>query len=1778
MKVPSYRSSIQFSCESLNWLRDSIKFLRDSLLRDSLSRYSLECSRKLIKNSCDSIKLTNVTKNSERELQSLCSGAFRAMVLILFIVSSSVHANTDNGNLGTSTPTNTNCGVNTEHNCGSTGSVDPTVASDSFLPSTQGGNPINLLTGNKYQQEVDYQHATSKLHFSRHYNSQNSDYSFGIGQGWSSTYLTKLYRIGSEGYDVLQANGQRINFRNITSNDAGQQIFKSENPAFGYLETANDQTTWMLPDGRRFSFRGSFLARIDFPGEDSLELFYKNGMLAEVSDEAGRVLLFEYYSPEQKLAEFSDNAIGMQPGYLSKITLPDGSAVRYNYDNKRNLTRAVYDDGTYRQFHYEDETYPNYLTGITERTGVRIATWGYHPDGKAANSSHANGVERIDIEYTAPSDINLYGSTTVLNSLQQESVYKWIANDGNPLLVEASGVGCSTCPKTGVAYSYNTHSQISQILYDTGMRFEYSYDEIGRIASIRELDAYDTVISFVEKQYQGQTILPSRLVLPSVNFGQLHTVDIEYNEELQPTTITEMGYSPERDNTSEFKAISRSSTMAYENGRLIKIDGPRTDVDDVMQFTYDQLGQLTSAKMPSGETYNLENYDNNGRPRNLSVGSKQPIHLEYNAEGQVTKVSSKGQNLLYKYDTEGRLIGLTDTNGKYTQLNYDEAGRLTRVADDSGIANEFIRDTESRIIDRSFYGINGALVRTLNYVFDAKGRIETLNEQSHGSSDGQPHHLSLNMAYDEFDRPKSIKSSESRETIDIAHGPFGKLVSMGNSQVGYHESHFDGKSQNIGYTDPRNNRTTYLKDDFGRVVYYSNPDSGQLYYEYDANGNRTSKKNPDGQITSYQWDAADRLTRMDSPDGITTFRYHANNGRLVETVFPGGRELFSYNNEQQLTSHVRHIDKQRFETTYQYNLTGQLDQKTLPDGQVLRFHYHTEGANSGTLKAITRSRLMGLSQELLVGEIDLDMRNGRTGYTHYNGISTEYKYKSNGQIDSVSVSNTLKMEYEYDEFGNITGVTLDNAHQQYQYFAGNLVSANTQLGEFEYVYDNNDNRVESKEAIQFQETRHTQYEYASPGEGNRLKSQIDLATRDSKNYLFNEQGSPLKTDEYEYKYNSDQRPIEVRKNGKLAASYTYNSFGERIRKVVYNNSGNKVTYFLYDGNTLTGEYREDGEAYSQYIYLQDITPIVKLERTRAFAIHTDQLGVPRRMSDDAGQLVWDADYTPYGKAFVSLEKNKLDLRLPGQYHDEETGTHYNYFRDYDPQTGRYITVDPIGLKGGTNFYAYLSANPLAGSDQLGLFPTFSGGMTSITHEEYDRLKSYSDAENGKEFFNYLFELKPHPAFKDIADYLGSFRSIGKRWFFNKFLAPGMMSGIAGIACGADGNSIYGIPDLNILIEGAYQTRGAAVGAVRWVGETLYGMLQLGADTVVLGLDLTVGLPRDLVQMLFPDVEYPEWYPSFRDGVETIENVVEMGVAIYNEPGLIWDGLTEPYVTAWAEGRYGEAIGRGVMELITLPVGIVKVGQSAKIRQLLVAAKRADLAQAGEFKRLAAALVEDARRGWPNNIDKLGSVLDDARASGTLDDFLEGASLTPTEIQKLIDAGKLSPDEAARLSGNAPIAGATAIDIATDSGKGFFDEIPGPAPRGKEIENALAKVAPYNNGMQTIDSYPGVDFLVEGKMISMKSVDLADKGVNMPDGLFTKLRNQLNSLDSFRTRLADEGEISRGATIIEDSQVTSSSLDIVVQKGVASESQLLQIDRAREYAESLGLELRIVEIP
>ncbi len=108
-------------------------------------------------------------------------------------------------------------------------------------------------------------------------------------------------------------------------------------------------------------------------------------------------------------------------------------------------------------------------------------------------------------------------------------------------------------------------------------------------------------------------------------------------------------------------------------------------------------------------------------------------------------------------------------------------------------------------------------------------------------------------------------------------------------------------------------------------------------------------------------------------------------------------------------------------------------------------------------------------------------------------------------------------------------------------------------------------------------------------------------------------------------------------------------------------------------------------------------------QAETYYFHNDQLGTPQVVTDNTQQVVWKGEYGPFGECTETINLVEQNIRFPGQYFDEETGLHYNYFRTYDVTLGRYLVSDPAKLIGGLNTYGYVNQNPVNNYDEEGLF-------------------------------------------------------------------------------------------------------------------------------------------------------------------------------------------------------------------------------------------------------------------------------------------------------------------------------------------------------------------------------------------------------------------------------------------------------------------------------------------
>jgi RHS repeat-associated protein len=171
----------------------------------------------------------------------------------------------------------------------------------------------------------------------------------------------------------------------------------------------------------------------------------------------------------------------------------------------------------------------------------------------------------------------------------------------------------------------------------------------------------------------------------------------------------------------------------------------------------------------------------------------------------------------------------------------------------------------------------------------------------------------------------------------------------------------------------------------------------------------------------------------------------------------------------------------------------------------------------------------------------------------------------------------------------------------------------------------------------------------------------------------------------------------------------YDPLGRRIEKTEHDSHGFPLgeTRFTWDGMRLLQEHRNSQT--SLYIYadhgydpLARVDGIGTLQKVRYY--HNDLNGLPEQLTESDGHTVWQARYRVWGNTAEEIREpyyiEEQNLRFQGQYLDRETGLHFNTFRFYDPDIGRFTTPDPIGLAGGINLYQY-APNPIGWVDPWG---------------------------------------------------------------------------------------------------------------------------------------------------------------------------------------------------------------------------------------------------------------------------------------------------------------------------------------------------------------------------------------------------------------------------------------------------------------------------------------------
>ncbi len=579
-------------------------------------------------------------------------------------------------------------------------------------------------------------------------------------------------------------------------------------------------------------------------------------------------------------------------------------------------------------------------------------------------------------------------------------------------------------------------------------------------------------------------------------------------------------------------------------------------------------------------------------------------------------------------------------------------------------------------------------------------------------------------------------ASPSGHVVSMAYNEDGLLASFATSTQAQTNlfydrrrwtgsTHADGTYERLEYTFW--DGLERLTDRLGTAVTCTHDEHQRLTALTDGNGSKTqflygkwSRPDaviyPNGSGESYTYDAEGRLAGVAQGDVTVAVETNAA-GRPLKLTYSDGTVLqYAYDDLGMVTAATLGEEKAAFT----YNEWGQVVEET-SGGLTHTFAYdaaHRLVATNIFGRAVqfrwdADSRLVGFT-DWNGSEHTLEHLPGDRGYVTsapalhgMPGVRSFTQLDLGGRLASLNVTaageSRFSLSCSYDAEGRLSTST-DNTFGRRAFTydaAGKLLygDASTPERREAFGHDRAGNLL----------VRNGQ-RFAYDAANQLLQCGDERMSWDDRGNLIARSG-PQGT--WRFRYNARNHLIASIAPEGIETTYTYDALSRRTAK----RTGTVETRFLWAGEQLAAELRIDlaqGSVRRQdFLYHPETgAPLATAVDGEVYTVHTDHLGTPRAVLSAAGAVVWLAELSAFGQATVVVDQLPMPLRFRGQYHDPETGLHYNRFRYYAPQWGRYLTRDPLTFVAGTNHYLYAEADPINNADVYGLF-TLTWRMVGI---------------------------------------------------------------------------------------------------------------------------------------------------------------------------------------------------------------------------------------------------------------------------------------------------------------------------------------------------------------------------------------------------------------------------------------------------------------------------------
>ncbi|MGS8406504.1 RHS repeat-associated core domain-containing protein [Escherichia coli] len=750
------------------------------------------------------------------------------------------------------------------------------------------------------------------------------------------------------------------------------------------------------------------------------------------------------------------------------------------------------------------------------------------------------------------------------------------------------------------------------------------------------------------------------------------THDPEYPENLPAAPLVRYGWTPRGELAAVYdRSNTQVRSFTYDDKYRGRMVAHRHTGRPEICYRYDSDGRVTEQLNPAGLSYTYQ-YEKDRITITDSLNRREVLHTQ--GEGGLKRVVKKehadGSVTQSQFDAVGRLRAQTDAAGRTTEYSPDVVtGLITRITTPDGRASAFYYNHHSQLTSAT--GPDGLEIRR---EYDEWGRL--IQETA---PDGD-------ITRYRYDNPHSDLPCATEDAT-------GSRKTMTWSRYG----------QLLSFTDCSGYVTRYDHDRFGQVTAVHREEGLSQYRAYDSRGQLIAVKDTQGHETRYEYNAAGDLTTVIAPDGSRNGTQYDAWGKAICTTQGGLTRSMEYDAAGRV---IRLTSENGSHTTFRYDVLDRLIQETGFDGRTQRYHHDLTGK-------LIRSEDEGLVTHWHYDEAD------RLTHRTVNGETAErWQYDERGWLTDIS---HISEGHRYDRHGRLTektdlipeGVirTDDERTHRYHYDSQHRLVHYTRtqyaepLVESRYLYDPLGRRVAKRVWRRERDltgwmslSRKPQVTWYG-WDGDRLTTIQNDRTRIQTIY---QPGSftPL--------IRVETATGELAKTQRRSLADTLQqSGGEDGGSVVFP----PVLVQMLDrleSEILADRVSEESRRWLASCGLtvaqmqSQMDPVYTPAR-KIHLYHCDHRGLPLALISTEGTTAWYAEYDEWGNLLNEENPHQLQqlIRLPGQQYDEESGLYYNRHRYYDPLQGRYITQDPIGLKGGWNFYQY-PLNPISNIDPLGL--------------------------------------------------------------------------------------------------------------------------------------------------------------------------------------------------------------------------------------------------------------------------------------------------------------------------------------------------------------------------------------------------------------------------------------------------------------------------------------------